>query len=792
MAAGSAAIDSPVLRADGRVTYDGQPLDIDRGRALGLAIDVGTTTVVIELVDLESGAVLGVGALDNPQGFGGSDVMNRISYDGRAPGELRRALARAINLEIRSLCRDLGFDRRVIYEALVVGNAVMRDCFFGVDVQPIGQRPYKSTIELEALAGERPTTVLSARAHQLGLWMHPQGMVVSGPLIASHVGADVAADLVAIGAERLTGTWMLVDVGTNTEVVVGDGSRLVAASCPAGPAFEGGLVRFGMPGADGAIERVHRDGDGWRIETIGGIAPEGICGSGLIDLLAELRRNGLMTPMGVFADRAREVVVEPDRGITLSRADASNLAQAKAANACGQAILLRRLGLAPEDIDTVFLAGGFREPRRRGQRDRDRVPRRGQAGSRAQAGQRVDPRRAAAPAVAATAGGPRATRASDRARRAGDHAGLLRAVRRGLPVQADAGGRVMDARPFIVIGENIHTTRVLSRSGRHVVRDGDDEWLTFTDVDGIARRLPVPQWHRETQEHAAGRLKHVAIAVRTGMAEGVAAEDAMAYLRVLAQRQVDAGAAYLDLNVDELSPRLADQKAAIRWLVDAVQGWTDVPVSIDSSHEAIIGEGLAAARPGSRPMLNSASLERRSALDLAVAVGGPVVVTAAGASGMPSDAAGRIANASAMVEAALAKGIAAADVFVDPLIFPVSVDGAFGSHALDAIRAIRARFGPEIHITGGMSNVSFGIPGRRLLNEAFLRMAIEAGADSGIIDPLTTDPRRVMTIDIDSGAHAMARDAILGVDANCRAFLRAYRAGEFAEYGIVPPARKAS
>jgi uncharacterized 2Fe-2S/4Fe-4S cluster protein (DUF4445 family) len=189
--------------------------------------------------------------------------------------------------------------------------------------------------------------------------MHPQGFVVSPPLIASHVGSDLAADLVALDPERLRGRWMLVDIGTNTEVVVGDGSRILAASCPAGPAFEGGLVRFGMPGSEGAIERVRLDGDAWRLETIGGVAAEGICGSGLIDLLAELRRHGRMTPLGVFGDRAREVVVEPVRGITLSREDASNLAQAKAANACGQAILLRHLGIDPGDLDEVFLAGGF-------------------------------------------------------------------------------------------------------------------------------------------------------------------------------------------------------------------------------------------------------------------------------------------------------------------------------------------------------------------------------------------------------------------------------------------------
>lgn len=347
-----------------------------------------------------------------------------------------------------------------------------------------------------------------------------------------------------------------------------------------------------------------------------------------------------------------------------------------------------------------------------------------------------------------------------------------------------------DPARFTIIGENIHTTRVVLRSGRHVLAEGDDEWLAFDDVDGRARRLPVPEWHRETDEHAAGRLKHVAIAVRTAMADGPAADDGLAYLRMLAKRQEQAGAAYLDLNVDELSPRLEDQKTAIRWLVAAVQSWTDLPLSIDSSHAEIIAEGLDACRPGSGPMLNSASLERRFALALAVAAGGPVVVTAAGASGMPQDADGRVDNATTMIEAALAATIAIEDIYVDPLIFPISVDGTFGSHALEAIRVLRGRFGRDIHITGGMSNVSFGIPGRKLINEAFLRMALDAGADSGIVDPVATNLDRVRTVDVDSGAYALARDAILGVDVNCRTFLRAYRAGEFAEHGIVPAARR--
>ena len=152
---------------------------------------------------------------------------------------------------------------------------------------------------------------------------------------------------------------MLVDVGTNTEVVITDGRRVLAASCPAGPAFEGGLVRFGMPGSEGAIEAARHDGSGWVVRTIGDVEPEGICGSGLVDVLAELRRTGAMSPTGAFAGGISEVTVVPGSGITFSRADAAQLAQAKAANAVGMRVLLRALGLAPGDLAALHLAGGF-------------------------------------------------------------------------------------------------------------------------------------------------------------------------------------------------------------------------------------------------------------------------------------------------------------------------------------------------------------------------------------------------------------------------------------------------
>jgi uncharacterized 2Fe-2S/4Fe-4S cluster protein (DUF4445 family) len=235
----------------------------------------------------------------------------------------------------------------------------MRDLFFNLDVQSIGQRPYKSVIEHEYLAGLRETTAVVEKAHKLGIWAHPQARIFGAPLIASHVGADTAAALAAIDMESQREIVMLVDVGTNTEVVVGHAGRMMTASCPAGPAFEGGLVKYGMPGCDGAIESIRIEEDRVEYRTIGDVEPQGICGSGLIDLLAELRRHGRMTPKGVFRDKAREIMVAPEQGITLSREDASNLAQAKAANYCGQFIVLRKFGIGPADVTKLYLAGGF-------------------------------------------------------------------------------------------------------------------------------------------------------------------------------------------------------------------------------------------------------------------------------------------------------------------------------------------------------------------------------------------------------------------------------------------------
>ncbi len=356
--------DPFTVKENDKVVFKGpggpRVIDTYRGSIFGLAVDLGTTTVVMNLVDMETASVVRMASFENPQRFGGSDIMNRISYDGsKFPGELQAVMLSSINFEIGEMCRTERIRRRQIYELVVAGNSTMRDLFFGLDVQPIGLKPYRSSTETDMLENRRDTTAIYAAASDLGVRIHPNAVVYGGPLVGSHVGADVAADMLAVGIDEQTEPVMLVDVGTNTEVVVGTKDRLLAASCPAGPAFEGGEVKYGMPGYEGAVEAVSISNGRASCRTIGDAEPQGICGSGLIDLLAELRRNGIMTELGQLDEGMSDFAFVPEKNLTLSRSDISALAQAKAANFCGQSIVLRRYGLPMNDFRKLYLAGGF-------------------------------------------------------------------------------------------------------------------------------------------------------------------------------------------------------------------------------------------------------------------------------------------------------------------------------------------------------------------------------------------------------------------------------------------------
>ncbi len=335
---------------------------------------------------------------------------------------------------------------------------------------------------------------------------------------------------------------------------------------------------------------------------------------------------------------------------------------------------------------------------------------------------------------------------------------------------------------FTVIGENIHTTRVVRRDGRRATTLDDGAEAVIYGGRDDTRYLTVPDHFKETQPYEQGQLKHFMIAVWKGV-HGDAEERAAgtAYVEYEAGRQARAGADYLDLNVDEVSYELDEQKRSIVWLVKTVERVSEVPLSVDSSSPDVIAEGLA-AYDGTvgRPLLNSIALERIEAIDLATEHDARVVITAAGKAGMPDDADDRVHNVGELLEAVLSKGIAEDDVFVDGLVFPIAVAPEYGLHYLDAVTKMRSRFGSSIHITGGLSNVSFGLPMRRLVNEAFLHLALERGIDSGIIDPIQTKVQRALELDTESERVRLAVDMLLGEDPFCVSFIEAYRDGRLA------------
>ena len=409
-----------------------------KGRLYGLAMDIGTTTVVMNLVDMESGEVLHTASFENPQRFGGSDIMHRISYDGgEYHGELRQVMLSAINFEIGDMVRSLGFHRRDIYEAVIVGNSTMRDIFFGLDVQPIGEKPYRSTTESEMREGVRETTALHSTAREIGLRVFPEARVYGGPLIGSHVGADVAADMLAVGIDEAEDVVMLVDVGTNTEVVVGNRDRLMAASCPAGPAFEGGQITYGMPGYDGAVESVRIENGAARCATIGDAPAQGICGSGLVDLLAELRRNEIMNELGAFENGVGEFVFAPDQRMSPLPRGHLGAGSGKVGQLLGPVHRSAQLWYAHQQDLQAVPRGRVRELRGRGQRSLGRVHRQCAARADREGRQRRAGGRDDNAGVERDAQPNRGPGSEGPTRRAGDDAGLLRHIRRGVHVQAD-------------------------------------------------------------------------------------------------------------------------------------------------------------------------------------------------------------------------------------------------------------------------------------------------------------------------------------------------------------------
>ncbi len=348
-------LDPAVTREGGTVTLDGEPIAQSAGPLHGLALDIGTTTVVVRLVDLETGEVRATGSFENPQRYAGSDVMARIAHAAAdSEGRLRTTLIAYVNQAIEAF----SCEPETIYEVTVVGNPTMRDLFFGLDVTSLGQSPYRSLTEHDLDAGQRTTTSLESPARELGLHTHERARAYGLPLIGGHVGADAAACLLAIDAMNEDRLVALMDIGTNTELLVGNRERMLSASCPAGPAFEGGTIACGMPAFPGAIEAVRLDDDrAPHPRVIGGGAARGICGSGLVAALGELLRHDLMDSLGRID--GERFVLDPGAGIYLTDEDIGRLAQAKGAATAGWTLVMRGYGAERGPLKRLYLAGAF-------------------------------------------------------------------------------------------------------------------------------------------------------------------------------------------------------------------------------------------------------------------------------------------------------------------------------------------------------------------------------------------------------------------------------------------------
>ncbi|HZF06199.1 MAG TPA: ASKHA domain-containing protein [Patescibacteria group bacterium] len=341
----------------------------------GLAIDVGTTSVVTTLLELESGEQLATVSSLNPQAVFGGDLMSRIAFAQFNPINLRKLHTRIVGLlnqHVAEVCRASGVLPKWIYKAVVVGNTCMHHLLLGIDPSHVGLAPYAPVM--------RHAAVLPAR--ELLLKLAPEARVCLLPLVAGFVGADAVAVALATRLADSPALRVAVDIGTNGEVLLGSRERLLACSAPAGPALEGAQIRHGMRGAQGAIDRV-TIGDDVRVHTIGETPALGICGSGLIDLLAGLLEAGVIDWTGLIRVEARDslppalrdrvamrgeervfTVLRPGEAgaraeIVLTQDDVRQVQLAKGAIASGITMLLHVAAVPLERVEELMLAGGF-------------------------------------------------------------------------------------------------------------------------------------------------------------------------------------------------------------------------------------------------------------------------------------------------------------------------------------------------------------------------------------------------------------------------------------------------
>ncbi len=344
----------------------------DNGRILGVAIDVGTSTVVASLIDLETGEELDAAGAVNKQILFGPDVISRIGHArGQENGiaQLQEKILETINQLIDTLLERTGEDVSHVWRILAAGNTIMQHLLLGIDPIPIASTPFVPATNQSI---ERPAGNMDLRAA-------PQAYLSVSPSIAGYIGGDIVADILACGMHCAQQPSLLIDIGTNAEIVLGCQDRMLACSSPAGPAFEGWQIECGMRAMEGAIASISIENEDLNIQTIENAEPAGICGSGLIDALAVLLQLGVVDGTGRLLGRdeyegpdwARERIVThedlpsfvltppPKKPIYLSSLDVRNLQLAKAGIQAGIRIALKKWNLRLDELENIFIAGAF-------------------------------------------------------------------------------------------------------------------------------------------------------------------------------------------------------------------------------------------------------------------------------------------------------------------------------------------------------------------------------------------------------------------------------------------------
>jgi uncharacterized 2Fe-2S/4Fe-4S cluster protein (DUF4445 family) len=326
--------------------------------AVGLAVDIGTTTVAAQLVDLNDGRVLATATSYNAQIQRGRDIISRIEYarTEKLLYELRGMVLETVHRLLAEMRDSLSLAVEALRAAFIVGNTTMIHLLLALPPRYIRESPYVPTVN--------PVPALTAR--EVGLEIHPDAVVEFAPGVGSYLGGDITAGLLATDLPKAEQVALFLDIGTNGEIVVGNAEWMVGCSCSAGPAFEGAGVQCGMRAAEGAIERIEISPDGAAIyHVIGGGKPAGICGSGLICLLGELFRAGIIDQSGRFHHDSRLFVVETGsrtatgEDLIVSESELENLIRTKAAIYAGCSLILDNVGLGWSDIARVYIAGGF-------------------------------------------------------------------------------------------------------------------------------------------------------------------------------------------------------------------------------------------------------------------------------------------------------------------------------------------------------------------------------------------------------------------------------------------------